>query len=220
MNLVHTVYEPSGEGPHPTVVALHGWGASALDLLGLAPHLAGGRFLVLCPQGTLGFPIGPGTTGFGWFPLSQGRPPDPAAFTGSLDSVVAFIDRAEQRYPIAPEKLAVLGFSQGGVMAYALALRLRRRLAAVCALSSWFPPGLFSVADEPSLGGLPLLVQHGNRDPLIDVARARESVESLRRLEASVVYREYDMGHEISSRSLADLSAFLGEKVISPLWQT
>ena len=42
MQLVHTVYEPAGDGPHPAIVALHGWGANAMDLLGLAPYLVNG----------------------------------------------------------------------------------------------------------------------------------------------------------------------------------
>ena len=33
MDLIHTVYEPAGAGPHPTIIAMHGWGASALDLM-------------------------------------------------------------------------------------------------------------------------------------------------------------------------------------------
>jgi phospholipase/carboxylesterase len=217
MNLVHAVHEPQGDGPHPTVVALHGWGASALDLLGLAPHVAAGRFLVLCPQGSLTLPVGPGVTGYGWFPLSGGGAVDPDAFARAEDAVVAFVDLAARRYPIASDKLALLGFSQGGVMAYALALRLRRRFAAVAALSSWLPPARSALDVEESLDGMPFLVQHGTRDPLIDVARARESVETLRRLKANVTYREYDMGHEISAKSLADLSAFLAERVISPI---
>ena len=42
MNLVHTVFQPSGKGPHPTILALHGRGANALDLLGLAPNICNG----------------------------------------------------------------------------------------------------------------------------------------------------------------------------------
>ena len=45
MKLVHTIYEPGGPGPHPTIIAFHGWGASALDLLGVAPYLGDGRWL-------------------------------------------------------------------------------------------------------------------------------------------------------------------------------
>ena len=59
MRLIHTVYEPAGEGPHPTLIAMHGFGANALDLLGLAPYIADGRFMVICPQGPMEVPIGP-----------------------------------------------------------------------------------------------------------------------------------------------------------------
>ena len=64
MKLTHTLYEPTGSGPHPTVVALHGWGANANDLLGLAPHLGGGRVQMICPQGALTVPIA-NAAGFG-----------------------------------------------------------------------------------------------------------------------------------------------------------
>jgi hypothetical protein len=35
MDLVHAAFEPSGDGPHPTIIAMHGWGSNALDLMGL-----------------------------------------------------------------------------------------------------------------------------------------------------------------------------------------
>ena len=76
MNLIHTVFEPQGAGPHPTLLTLHGWGANALDLLGLAPYLCGGQFLMLCPQGPLQVPLGGAAVGYGWFPVSMGGPLD------------------------------------------------------------------------------------------------------------------------------------------------
>lgn len=215
MNLLHAIFEPVGEGPHPTIIALHGWGANAMDLLGLAPHLAGGRFLVLCPQGPLQFEIGPNATGYGWFPLSGGGSADPAAVHSAVDSLVAFVDAAQRRYPIAADKLALLGFSQGGVMAYALALRQRQRFAALAALSTWLPAAM--VEPGADLDRLPVLVQHGLRDPMIPAERGQESVTRLRQLNANVVYREYEMGHEINAKSLTDLVTFLGEKVVSPI---
>ena len=218
MVLIHAVYEPDGPGPHPTVVALHGWGANALDLLGLAPPLGGGRFLVLCPQGPLEGPIGPGMNGYGWFPITMGAPPDAVAFARAVTALDGFLDAAQQRYPIAADRLSLLGFSQGGVMAYALALRHgRARLAAVAALSTWLAPGLFDRGGVERLAGLPILVQHGTRDELIGVERGRESVEQLRAAAAEVVYREYEMGHEINAASLRDLAAFLGDRLLSPI---
>ncbi len=94
MDLHYTAHVPEGDGPHPTILMLHGWGASAHDLLGLAPILHGGRALVLCPQGPLAFQAGPGMVGYGWFPISQGRPPEPAAIEESLAAVGAFLDAA------------------------------------------------------------------------------------------------------------------------------
>lgn len=220
MNLIHALFEPSGPGPHPALLALHGWGANALDLLGLAPHLAGGRILVLCPQGDVTVPIAPQMNGYGWFSLTMGAPPDPASMQRALDSLGRFIDEAMRRYPIDRDKLALLGFSQGGVMAYALALQTPKRFAALAALSSWLPPVLAERGAPGSLERLPVLVQHGTRDELIDASRGRSSVEALRSLRAAVVYREYEMGHEISAASLRDLSQFLQEKIISPIIST
>lgn len=216
MELVHAAYEPAGDGPFPTVIALHGWGANALDLLGLAPHLGGGKFLVLCPQGPIEVPIGPGMNGYGWFPITMGAPPDPVAFRRAVEGLDRFLGAAQRRYPIAGDRLVVLGFSQGGVMAYAMALRHGRALTAVAALSSWFAPGL-SEAGSASLAGLPVLVQHGTRDELIQVSRGRESVEALRAAGADVRYREYEMGHEINAASLRDLATFLDEQLGSRL---
>lgn len=216
MNLIHTLYEPDRPGPHPTILALHGWGANALDLLGLAPLLAGGQFLVLCPQGPIEVPLG-GATGYGWFPITMGAPPDANAFGAAIESLRAFLVAAQQRYPVDPQKLVALGFSQGGVMAYALALGEPHRFAGLAALSSWLPEALAQQFSSASHDQLPTLVQHGSADPMIDVARARESVEVLRGLGVSLTYREYEMGHEINPRSLRDLSAWLQDKVVSPI---
>ena len=131
MDLIHTIYQPRGEGPHPTILTLHGWGANAMDLLGLAPYLCGGQFMVICPQGPVQTPIGPGAVGYGWYPIVPGAktPPDMDAITGARQQLLDFLDLAEARYPIDPNKLLVLGFSQGGVMAYTLALSAPERRA-------------------------------------------------------------------------------------------
>lgn len=218
MPLIHTIFEPGGAGPHPTIIALHGWGANALDLLGLAPHICGGRFLVICPQGPVETPIGPGATGYGWFPLRMGGPPDIPAIRSARDRLREFLESALPRYPIDRRKLVLLGFSQGGVMVHSLGLAEPERFAALAVLSSWLSQDLaqtFSTRADNQRP--PTLIQHGSRDELITVDRARDSVEILRSLNVPVTYREYEMGHEITPRSLADLSNWLQEKVLSPI---
>ncbi|MEW6300712.1 MAG: alpha/beta hydrolase-fold protein, partial [Thermodesulfobacteriota bacterium] len=173
MNLVHTVFEPHGAGPHPALLALHGWGANALDLLGLAPYLCGGTFLVLCPQGPLHVPLGGAGVGYGWFPITMGGMIDLRAVLAAREELRSFLAEALRRYPIDGKKIAVLGFSQGGVMAYSLALGEPERFAALAALSSWLPQDLLAeLPDVPASEQLPVLSQHGSRDELVDVSRA------------------------------------------------
>ena len=163
-------------------------------------------------------PIGPGTLGYGWYPLVPGTAPAPHELQTARDHILKFLDAATDRYPIDPKKLAVIGFSQGGVMAYTLALGAPQRFAALAALSTWCPPyAVENVADPDTVRYLATFVQHGSRDELVSVERARESVETLRALRLPLTYREYDIGHEINHRSLADLSEWLGEHVISPV---
>ena len=187
-----------------------------MDLLGVAPYLAGGRFLVLCPQGRIEVPLGP-MAGYGWFPLTMGAPPDPAAFSAGVRDVTRFLDAALHRYPVDPNKLVMLGFSQGGVIAYAVALAEPERFAGLVALSSWLPPAVAEQLRPRSRERLTTLVHHGRGDELIDVGRGRDSVEILRRLQVPVTYREFEMGHEINTDSLQHLSAWLEEKILSPI---
>lgn len=216
-NLVYTAHVPQGEGPFPTIVALHGWGANAHDLLGLAPMLHGGRALVLCPQGPLALPIGGGMYGYGWFPLVPGTPPDAEAFFRGADALRAFLDQSVARYPIDPAKLVVAGFSQGGVMAYELALRQPERFAGVAGLSTWMPEPLVErLPKRPEQQGLPVLMIHGTRDDRIEIERARESRERMREYGAVITYREFEMGHEIRPEALRVIVQWLDERAFAP----
>ena len=216
--LLYTAHVPAGDGPFPTVLALHGWGASAHDLIGLAPLLHGGDALVLCPEGPVETPIGPGLMGHGWFPITMGSPPDPAAFARGAEEIEGFLEAALARYPVDVGKLVLLGFSQGGVMAYDLFLRAPERFAGLVALSSWLPDGLVQAAPVAEvLATRPVLVMHGTKDPMIEVERARESRARLVGLEASLTYREYEMGHEIAPDALRELLGWLDEKIFSPI---
>ena len=217
MNLLYTAHVPAGDGPFPAVILLHGWGASAHDLLGLAPMLHGGRAVVLCPQGTVAVPFGGGQYGYGWFPLRPGEPADAKAFRRGADALRELVGEALDRYPIDREKVVLAGFSQGGTMGYDLALRQPSRFAGLAALSTWLPAPL--VEDLPKLPeheGFPVLVIHGTRDDRVEVERARESREALRPFGVSITYRELEMGHEIRPDALKVILQWLDEKALKP----
>src|SRR5262245_14108306 len=218
MNLLYTAHVPSGEGPFPTVLAVHGFGASAHDLIGLAPVIHGGEAIMLCPQGPLAMDLGQGYRGYAWFELSEVRMPTPADVTRAADALRAFVDAAQARYPIDRRKTVLLGFSQGGVLAYDLALRDPGRFAGLIALSSWLPAELAdAIPPGGALENFPVLVVHGTRDPMIPVARAQESRERLLKMGVSLTYREYEMEHGIAPEALRDIVGWLESKVLSPI---
>jgi phospholipase/carboxylesterase len=216
MNLLHTAHVPAGDGPFPTVIALHGWGASAHDLLGLAPVLGDG-VMVLCPQGPVKLPVGGGQFGYGWFPLNPQAPVNPVEFAQGSVALRTFVDHAEQRYPIDPKKLFLLGFSQGGLMGFDQALRQPQRFQGLAALATWFPDEL-AMALRPHqeaspATGLPVLVIHGKQDPTIAVEAARESRQRLESFGVDLTYREFDMGHELRPPAVELLRDWLRKKL-------
>jgi phospholipase/carboxylesterase len=219
LELLYTAHVPGGDGPFPTIIALHGFGASAHDLIGLAPILHGGRAIVLCPQGPAAVEIGPQMPpGYAWFPMTGGRPPDRTAVGMAQGLIEIFIDDACQRYPVDPKKLVLAGFSQGGLMASLIALSDPARYAGLLAMSTWLPDEIASSIDaHPAHEMLPTLVLHGTEDPMIPIDRAYASRDALLRMKVPVAFREYPMGHEIKPEALRDILGWLEEKVISPV---
>ncbi len=214
MKLVHCAYEPAGSGPFPTIFAMHGWGSNAMDLQGLAPFVADGSFLVICPQGPVEVEIG-AVNGYGWYPMRLGPQPDPDKVDAAVATLSEFIDEASARYPVDRTRVVAAGFSQGGMMAYSLAVRWPERFAALVGIATAFPERLTELAgDRAALGRLPAMVQHGRADQAIEIARARKSVEALRDLGIEVTAREYDCGHEVSADGIRDLSRFLEERML------
>jgi len=214
MDLLYTAHIPPGDGPHPTILLLHGWGASAHDLLGLAPFLHGGEALVLSPQGPVAFEIARGMLGYGWWPITQSREIDPSAFDAARQLLREFLDEACKRYPVDRRKLVVAGFSQGGVMAYDLALSDPGRFAGLIALSSWLPEPIDAgIPTQEEHRNFPALVIHGTQDPMIPVERAQESRKCLLARGVNVQYREFEMQHEVSPEALREVVLWLEEKV-------
>ncbi|HEX3525660.1 MAG TPA: alpha/beta hydrolase-fold protein [Thermoanaerobaculia bacterium] len=219
-SLLYTAHVPERENlpavpAVPAIIALHGWGAGAHDLLGLAPSLHDGKVLMLCPQGPVELNVGGGMKGYGWFPLVPGQPVDPAVFEASANRLRDFLDEVTPKYSIDPRRTVVAGFSQGGVMAYELALRDPKRFAGLAALSSWFPePLVESLPKLPEHEGFPVLVMHGTQDTMLPVEQARASREALRPFGVSITYREFDMAHEIRPDALRVLLRWLDERIL------
>lgn len=216
MQFIHAAWTPAGSGPHPTLIALHGHGAHCQDLAPLAPMLAGGKLQVICPQAEFRLEGAP----YSYAPMFtwMKRGPNDRPIDGELERVAGalstFIDEACERYDVDTDRLALMGFSQGGFLAYRLALSEPHRWQGAAMLSTWLSD---EAADDvhPDAADLPLLIQHGTNDPLVEIDRGRNSRDRLQAMNMNLDYREYAMQHEIGRQSMHDLSVWLTERLLS-----
>ena len=214
MKLVHAADEPAGAGPFPTIFAMHGWAFDSMYLVGLGPFLADGRFLMICPQGPIEAEIR-GNRGYSWYENRLGSQPDEGKVSAATDLLSEFIEEACRRYPVDRAKMVALGFSQGGMMAFNLAVRSPEKFAALVGIATAFPEYLAERAENPELlRNVPTLLQHGRADEDIKLAVARKSAERLSALGAPVTLLDYGCRHEIPAEGIGDLSTFLAEKVL------
>ena len=174
------------------LILAHGRGGSAADMLGLAELVAPRRTVCLAPR----------ASDHTWYPY---RFTEPVArnepyLSSALSVLGELVDRLIAG-GLPPERIALLGFSQGACLALEFALRRAQRLGAVIGLSG----GLIgeTVALPPlglkPLAGMPVLLGCSERDPHIPVGRVRETDAVMRVLGAEVVTRIYPGdGHGIN----------------------
>ena len=198
--------KPPAQGA-PLLVLLHGYGSDEEDLTGLAPALDP-RFHIVSVRAPIPLPEG----GFAWFPLAMTDRGLAVSFEeaeAARDQMCELLVALQQRYDASGRTL-LLGFSQGAGMALSSGMQLPGTLAGIAFLSGLFLPEMVPEgAAVDSLDDMPFFMSHGRFDPLIPIARGRESRDMLAGLPLRMVYNEYAMGHEINPECLRDLGEWL-----------
>ena len=201
--------------PDAAVIWLHGLGADGHDFEPLVPELrlpARLRLRFVFPHA----PVRPVSINMGmpmraWYDILQmgGGREDEAGIRASQGLLEALVARERGR-GIAAARIVLAGFSQGGAVVLHTGLRHAERLAGVLALSTYLPLAA-TVAAERSAANrdLPVFMAHGGQDPMIDIARARESRAFLEELGYAVQWREYAMPHSVCAEEVGDIAGWL-----------
>lgn len=192
-------YGPPIAQARRVAIFIHGRGASAEDILGLAPELGTDDVAYLAPQ----------AAGHTWYPHSF-LSPIPQNEPG-ITSALGVVARLVESTGLGSERVVILGFSQGACLALEFVARNPRRYAAVVALSGGLigPPG--TPRDYAgSMENTPVFIGCSDIDAHIPVERIRESAEVFRRMGAVVDERIYPgMGHTINEDELSAVRALV-----------
>lgn len=204
----------TGENPTAVVIWLHGLGADGSDFPPAVPYLhlpddLAVRFLF--PNA----PMQPVTINGGyvmrsWYDIlsmDNGREINPEQLAQSVAYTTGLIEQ-QVAQGIAPERILLVGFSQGGAVAYETALAYRESLGGVAALSTYLPRALTEVSPVAPTT-LPVLIQHGEGDDVVLLSMGQAANAQLERVGFTPVWKTYPMGHEVSEASLADLGQWL-----------
>lgn len=203
---------PAAGEPEGMLVLHHGRGADEHDLLGLGEALDPQRRLhLVTPRAPLTLP---GSPGHHWYIVPRVGHPDPDTFRAAFTQLAELHDEVWERTGISPSRTVLGGFSMGTVMSYALGLDASRPVpAGILAFSGFIPVLDDWQPDLAGRAGLAAFIAHGRRDPVIDVAFARDASELLRSAGIDVEYLESDAGHHIDPASIPPASAWLRETV-------
>ena len=198
---------PLGEA-RAAMVLLHGRGASAEDILGIAGEIGRDRVAYLAPDAAANT----------WYPYSFLAPI--AQNEPWLSSALAFVARVVddvRAAGIPAERTLLLGFSQGACLTLEFTARNATRYGGVAALTG----GLIGPDGTPrdyagSLEGTPIFIGSSDPDPHIPVQRVHESAEVLSSMGASVTTRIYPgMGHTVNADELRHVRSMVDEVIAS-----
>ena len=199
----------SGEKAQALIVLLHGYGSNGEDLIGLAPY-----WTKIAPHAQFVSPNAPERiagmpSGHQWFPLSRMDPHTlESGAARAADALNRFIDRELERYGLDESKLALVGFSQGTMMALHVGLRRSKSPAGILGYSGMLiaPDKLKNEAKSKP----PVLLVHGDRDDVVPLPAMFEAADALCEAGMSAQWHiSYGVPHSIGPDGLELGGVFL-----------
>ena len=172
----------SGGPPKQIVLLLHGYGSNGADLISLAPH-----WQQALPEALFLAPNAPHRmySGYQWWPLLAFTSAALVSGTAAAAPAVnAFIDRKLAQYGLRDADLAIVGFSQGTMMALHVGLRRKTKVAGILGYSGMLT-GQAELAHQ-NITKPPVLLIHGSADPIVPVSALHAAEQVLRRVGVDV----------------------------------
>ncbi len=199
---------------NPLLLLLHGYGSNEADLFSFAKELPD-EYYVISLQAPFDLQYG----SYAWYAINFDA--DASKFSdldqarSSRNLVLTTLDELQRKYPIDAQSVALIGFSQGAILSYAIALSYPNRIQRVAALSGYLNTEIAAEGFEKNkLANLQIYASHGTVDQVIPVEWARKSPEILTNLGVRVQFKEYPIGHGVSPQNFYDLTNWLQQTTV------
>jgi phospholipase/carboxylesterase len=221
MKLKETETEVVLEPPSPAdaaVIWLHGLGADGHDFVPIVPELdlpASAAVRFTFPHA----PVRPVSINNGmrmraWYDITPNmRQQDALGIDESAQTVRGYVER-EVAAGIAADRIVLAGFSQGGAITLHTGLRYPQKLGGLLALSTYLPlPEAFAAEARAERKDTPILMCHGQQDGMLPLQLGAWSRDVLQQAGFDVAWREYPMQHQVCAEEIADIGAWLRERL-------
>lgn len=210
LSLEHTIrFAETSAKKSPVLIMLHGYGSDENDLFSFATELPK-KYTIISLKAPL--PMQP--YGNAWYSIyfddAKGKFSDDAQAIASRDLVVTCIDEIIEAYQVLEDNVTLLGFSQGTILSFAVALSYPEKVQRVVGLSGYVNEGILKDGYENNdFSNLKIYTSHGSADQVIPVSWAQRTKPFLEKLKIPCHYSEFPVGHGVAPQNFYELKDWL-----------
>lgn len=194
---------------NPLLLLLHGYGSNEEDLFSFASELPEEYYVISARA-----PFDMGFGSYAWYAINfdadENKFSDIPQAQQSRDLIASFIDELIANYPIDSSNVTLIGFSQGTILSYAIALSYPEKIQRVVAMSGYLNTEIVKPNFENNnFSNLKIFASHGTVDQVVPVDWARKAAPALTQLGIEIVYKEYPVGHGVAPQNFYDFKNWL-----------
>lgn len=213
LSLYHIIRKSTRTENAPLLIMLHGYGSDEADLFSFSGELPQDIFII-----SVQAPIAMKPYGHAWYSIDfdeeKGKWSDNEQAKVSRDLIAKFIDEAVETYPVDKNNVTLLGFSQGAILSYAVALTYPEKVKNIIALSGYVNKDILpETLDKANYSNLDFYCSHGSVDQVIPVDWARQSAPFLEDLNIKHTYSEFRVGHGVAPENFREFREWLSKRV-------
>ncbi|WP_158977730.1 alpha/beta hydrolase [Cellulophaga sp. L1A9] len=211
LSLYHIIRPSSIDKNAPVLFMLHGYGSNEEDLFSFAAELPEEYFIISVRAP---YPLQP--SGNAWYAINfdaeKGKWSDDVQAIESRDKIASFITEACEAYELNTNNVNLLGFSQGTILSYAVALSYPEKISRVIALSGYINENILKEGYEKNdFSSLKIYASHGSVDQVIPVDWASKAPKFLDKLGVENTYEEFPVGHGVAPQNFFSFKTWLAK---------